>query len=148
MEIFFSDEYETMWTAVSSMMGVVATLLAIFALLYSMRTYRRTMQIMHYGELDKMYFEILKEALSKPHLVRKDIERNEEEIVQYSLYAFIVWNFLESIYDRCMLDVHLQKTWFPIIEAERFIHLSWIQEPENRSKFKKEFLEFIDLGKF
>ena len=47
MEIFLNDEYETMWTAISSMMGVVATLLAIFALLYSMRTYRKTMQIMH-----------------------------------------------------------------------------------------------------
>ena len=148
MEIFLNDEYETMWTAISSMMGVVATLLAIFALLYSMRTYRKTMQIMHYGELDKMYFEILKEALSKPHLVRKEFERNDEQKAEYRLYAFIVWNFLESIYDRCMLDHDLQKTWFPIIEAERSIHLAWIQEKENRTKFKAEFLSFIDKGKF
>ena len=64
MEIFFSDEYETLWTAISSIMGVIATTLAIFALIYSMRTYRKTMQVVHYGEIDKMYFEILKEALS------------------------------------------------------------------------------------
>lgn len=63
MEIFFSDEYETLWTAISSIMGIIATTLAIFALIYSMRTYRRTMQVVHYGEIDKMYFEILKEAL-------------------------------------------------------------------------------------
>jgi hypothetical protein len=148
MEIFFSDEYETLWTAISSIMGVIATTLAIFALLYSMRTYRKTMQVVHYGEIDKMYFEILKEALAKPHLVQKNIERSTEQETEYNIYAFIVWNFLESIYDRCMLDHDLQKTWFPIIEAERKIHLAWIQEHENRAKFKAEFLGFIEKGKF
>lgn len=148
MEIFLSDEYETLWTAISSIMGVIATTLAIFALIYSMRTYRKTMQIVHYGEIDKMYFEILKEALAKPHLVRKNMERSAEQEVEYDIYAFIVWNFLESIYDRCMLDTDLQKTWFPIIEAERKIHLAWIQEHENRTKFKADFLSFIDKGKF
>ena len=146
MEIFLSDQYETLWTAISSIMGVIATTLAIFALIYSMRTYRKTMQIVHYGEIDKMYFEILKEALAKPHLVQKNIERSTEQEVEYDIYAFIIWNFLESIYDRCMLDHDLQKTWFPIIEAERKIHLSWIQESENRAKFKAEFLSFIEKG--
>ena len=148
MEIFLSEEYQTLWTAISSIMGVIATTLAIFALLYSMRTYRKTMQVMYYGELDKMYFEILKEALAKPHLVQQGIERGVEQTVQYDVYAFIVWNFLESIYDRCMLDAALQHTWFPIIEAERAIHLSWIQQAQNRVKFKDEFLRFVDEGKF
>ena len=148
MEIFLSDEYETLWTAISSIMGIIATTLAIFALIYSMRTYRKTMQIVHYGEIDKMYFEILKEALAKPHLVRKNIERSSEQEIEYDIYAFIVWNFLESIYDRCMLDTDLQKTWFPIIEAERKIHLPWIQEHDNRTKFKADFLSFIDKGQF
>lgn len=148
MEIFLSDEYETLWTAVSAIMSILATMMAIFALIYSMRTYRKTMQIVHYGEIDKMYFEILKEALNKPHLVRQGIERSAEQEIEYDIYAFIVWNFLESIYDRCMLDHALQKTWFPIIEAERKIHLAWIQEDENRAKFKTEFLSFIEKGKF
>ncbi|MDD3342793.1 MAG: hypothetical protein PHR87_04375 [Sulfurospirillaceae bacterium] len=148
MEIFFNETYNTLWTALSSIMGVVATTLAIFALLYSMRTYRKTMQVVHYGEIDKMYFEILKEALAKPHLVQQNIERSATQEVEYGIYAFIVWNFLESIYDRCVLDSELKKTWFPIIEAERKIHLVWIQESENRAKFKTEFLEFIDKGKF
>jgi len=129
-------------------MGVVATTLAIFALLYSMRTYRKTMQVVHYGEIDKMYFEILKEALNKPFLLRQNSERSLDEEIQYNTYAFIVWNFLESIYDRCMLDHDLQNTWFPIIETERKTHLSWIQKDENRAKFKAEFLSFIDKGKF
>ena len=74
MEIFLSDEYETLWTAISALMSILATMMAIFALIYSMRMYRKTMQIVHYGEIDKMYFEILKEALAKPHLVRKNSE--------------------------------------------------------------------------
>ena len=148
MEIFFNEEYTTLWTAVSSIMGVIATTMAIFALLYSMRTYRKTMQIVHYGEIDKMYFEILKEALGKPHLVRQGIERDGEQETEYTVYAFIVWNFLESIYDRCMLDSELKKTWFPIIQAERNTHLEWIQRKENRTKFKEDFLSFVDKGKF
>ena len=148
MEIFFNEEYTTMWTAISSIMGVIATMMAVFALLYSMKSYQKTMQIVHYGEIDKMYFEILKEALNKPHLVRKNIIRSEEEEVQYTIFAFIVWNFLEAIYDRCMLDSALKITWFPIIEAEYNTHKEWIQKPENRTKFKSEFLGFIDKGKF
>jgi len=66
MDIFFNEEYTTFWTAISSIMGVIATTMAIVALFYSMRTYRKTMQIVHYGEIDKMYFEILKEALLYP----------------------------------------------------------------------------------
>lgn len=148
MDIFINQEYETLWTAVSSIMGVIATMMAVFALLYSMRTYNKTMQIVHYGEIDKMYFEILKEALAKPHLVRQNVTRSEEQEVEYDIYAFIVWNFLESIYDRCMLDKALQATWFPIIETEREIHLSWIRDPKNRTKFKEEFLNFIDKENF
>ncbi len=146
MDLFFNEEYTTLWGAVSAIMGVIATMMAVFALLYSMRTYNKTMQIVHYGEIDKMYFEILKEALAKPHVVRQNIVRSEEEDVEYGIYAFIVWNFLESIYDRCMLDVGLQTTWFPIIKAERATHLVWIQNPQNRTKFKDEFLNFIDKG--
>lgn len=146
MDLFFNEEYTTLWAAVSAIMGVIATMMAVFALLYSMRSYNKTMRIVHYGEIDKMYFEILKEALSKPHVVRQNIVRSEEEEVEYGIYAFIVWNFLESIYDRCMLDVNLQTTWFPIIETERETHLAWIQNPQNRIKFKDEFLNFIDKG--
>ncbi|MDD5373864.1 MAG: hypothetical protein PHO62_10625 [Sulfurimonas sp.] len=146
MDLFFNEEYTTLWAAVSAIMGVIATMMAVFALLYSMRSYNKTMRIVHYGEIDKMYFEILKEALAKPHVVRQNIVRSEEEEVEYGIYAFIVWNFLESIYDRCMLDVSLQTTWFPIIEAERATHLAWIQNPQNRTKFKDEFLNFIDKG--
>lgn len=148
MEFLFNEEYAIFWTAISSIMGVIATIMAVFALLYSMRTYNKTMQIVHYGEIDKMYFEILKEALAKPHLVRQNIIRSEDEKVEYAVYAFIVWNFLESIYDRCMLDDNLKTTWFPIIETECTIHLEWIQNPQNRVKFKNKFLDFIDRGSF
>ena len=105
MEIFFSDEYETLWTAISSIMGIIATTLAIFALIYSMRTYRRTMQVVHYGEIDKMYFEILKEALNKPFLLRHDIERSIEEEIQYNTYAFIVWCLNRSIRTAGSVDI-------------------------------------------
>ena len=82
MEIFFNDQYETLWTAISSIMSILATMMAIFALIYSMRTYRKTMQIVHYGEIDKMYFVILKKALAKTHLVRQGTEGDVEETTE------------------------------------------------------------------
>ena len=55
--------YSTLWEALSSIMAVIATIMTTFALVYPVRTYKRTMQVVHYGEIDRMYFDILKEAM-------------------------------------------------------------------------------------
>lgn len=148
MEIILSQEYNAMWDAISSIMAIIATAMAVFALIYSVRTYKKTMQIVHYGEIDRMYFEILKEALAKPYLAKSTRRRDADQEEEYEIYAFIVWNFLESIYDRCMYDPALRKTWFPILEAETLSHKAWLLQDQNRQKFKTEFLDFIEQEKF
>lgn len=144
MEWLFSEEYTAMWDAISSIMGIIATLMAIVALIYSVRTYKSTMQVVHYGEIDRMYFDILKEALAKPHLAHSDKERSDAENAEYDIYAFIVWNFLEAIYDRSQHSSALQKTWYPIVQTESGSHKQWLDIPQNRAKFKNAFLDFID----
>jgi hypothetical protein len=146
--LLFSEEYQIFWDAISSIMAVLATGMACFALIYSVKTYKKTMQTVHYGEIDKMYFEILKESLSKPHLSKGTFHRNETEILEYDIYAFILWNFLESIYDRCEEDKELQKTWYPILEVEAINHKHWIELSENKIKFKDSFLQFVEQKVF
>ncbi|MEY3002058.1 MAG: hypothetical protein RLZZ428_433 [Pseudomonadota bacterium] len=143
MFILFTPQYQTMWDALSSMMAVVATGMASYALIYSVKTYKKTMQIVHYGEIDKMYFEILKESMSKPYLSHGDHKRSKSEKAEYEIYAFIVWNFLESIYDRCEKDPILKETWYPILKVEGEKHKSWIALEENKVKFKEAFLDYI-----
>lgn len=148
MDILFNEDYDTMWQAISSIMAVIATLMATYALLYTVKTYKKTMQVVHYGEIDRMYFDILKESLGKPYLSRSNIQKDEDQEQEYGIYAFIMWNFLEAIYDRCELDRDLQKTWYPILEAESDAHKPWLEKDGNRKKFKNEFLEFIENRKF
>lgn len=110
----------------------------------------------HYAEIDDAYFRLLQMRVDRPHLAEPEIclERAEWR-ESYNQYAFMVWNFLETIYDRFyekpQCEPH-RRTWQPIIENEGSLHLAWFSRPENggpiRGKFKKEFVDFICFGGF
>lgn len=44
---------------------------------------------------------------------------------EYDAYAFMVWNFLETIHDRCEEHADLLNTWAPIVAAENDFHRGW-----------------------
>ncbi len=97
----------------------------------------------HYSELDRFYAEILRQAIALPHLrmprrVTDEAALSEDytpysvddpdaaiKAVQYDAYAYMVWNFLEAIRDRCAERPKLKATWAPVIGAENAIHRSW-----------------------
>ena len=56
----------------------------------------------------------------------------------------MVWNTMESIYDRCHGDAELCETWYPVIDAEEKRHRDWFDDPGNRPKFKNKFCTFVD----
>jgi hypothetical protein len=147
-EFFFKPEYITMWTAFGAIAQSVASIMAIGALIYSMTTFRKSLETSHYTELDKMYFDLLKVALKKPHLVAIPAMRSDAERIEYDVYAYMVWNFLETIYDRCSHDKKLCATWYPVIIAEDRLHRKWFDDPANRHKFKTAFYEFVQSGNF
>jgi hypothetical protein len=64
---------------------------------------------------------------------------DEKEKAAYQQYAMVVWNIIETVYDR----KKVAKTWIPIIKAEKKLHLKWFEEPENYDKFKPEFRAFV-----
>ena len=66
----------------------------------------------------------------------------EDELIKYEIYAFLTWNFIETIFDKS--DKTLLETWIPAIKLESSLHSKWIHEPENKSKYKASFLVFVD----
>lgn len=67
-----------------------------------------------------------------------------KEKSRYETYAFICWNFCETIYDK--MDDDLMRTWSVVIENENRLHRRWFEQAENQSKFKKEFRDFISTN--
>ncbi len=130
--------------------GVIATALGsigiICTLFYSAWTFRKTLREGYYVELDRVYFELLKIGLERPHLLTSPPPAEPAKAREYDAYAFMVWNFLETVVDRCegASNRHLRETWYPIVATENALHRAWFDLPENRRKFKERFRRFIE----
>jgi len=90
----------------------------------------------------------LKVVVEKPYLHNAAATRSDEQKIEYDSYAFMVWNFLEAIFDRCQDDEQLRTTWHPVIDAEDRKHREWFDRSENEHKFKRVFREYIQSGSF
>lgn len=127
----------------------------------------------HYSELDKFYADILRLAIEMPYLrtpVRilsdrdaleadyfpypdKEGEENEIRSLQYDAYAYMVWNFLEAIRDRCADKLEMKATWAPVIGAENAIHRGWfmaqIRKEEMRAREAAQMnIPYLPADKF
>ena len=144
MDILSKDP--NMWTALAAIFQGIASIVAICALIDSIRKFTKSLQTSHYTELDSMYFELLKTALEHPCLHNQTATRSGAEMIKYDIYAFMVWNFIEAIYDRCERDNNLRDTWYPVVDTENRKHGQWFVHPDNRHKFKDAFHKFIEGG--
>jgi len=132
------------WNAVQGITSSIGTLLAAIALLYSMISFKKTLKFVHYDDIDKNYFELMKIAFENPYVQSPERISAPQEVEKYNLYAFMMWNFLEAIYDRCRDDPELRETWAPIILSESQRHHDWLAAPENAANFKSNFIAYIN----
>ena len=132
------------WNAVQGITSSIGTLLAAIALLYSMTSFKKTLKYVHYDDIDKNYFELVKIAFENPYVRSPEQISAPQEAEKYNLYAFMMWNFLEAIHDRCLEDSELRETWMPIIQSEGRRHRGWLAEPENAANFKSSFITYVD----
>jgi hypothetical protein len=129
--------------------GVIAEAMGsigiMFTLFYSVWSFTRTLRDAYYAELDRVYFELLKIGLERPDLLSFPASPDPAKATAYGAYAFMVWNFVETIFDRCQgwSKRRLRETWYPIIAAENALHRQWFDLPENRRRFKQRFVRFI-----
>lgn len=113
---------------------------------------RRIRTAAFYSELDKFYADLLRIAIERPHLRQPHRIASDDEVfnadyvaypapasadpaeiaarqrlcTEYDAYAFMVWNFIETIHDRCdEFPDDLLGTWATIVAAENRIHRGW-----------------------
>lgn len=134
------------WTKVQVIAEIVVAIGVVFTLFYSMWSFTRALRDGYYLELDRVYFDLLKIALEHPYLLNFPTSPDPSKQGEYDAYAFMVWNFVETVFDRCQGpgNKRLRETWYPVIDAENALHRQWFDLPANRSKFKPEFGRFIE----
>lgn len=146
-----TDEIDLDYGDFVSIGAFVSTIvIAVFSIIPNLQSMAETSRSVHYSELDSMYLQILTMAVNEPHL-RRPKELDSVEIVQaeqYETYAFIVWNFIETIHDRCEKGSELRATWAPAIDAEHGLHREWFvreSTPYDELKAPKFCLPFCDF---
>lgn len=134
------------WTKVQAIAETVVAIGVVVTLFYSMWSFTRALRDGYYAELDRVYFELLRIALERPYLLEPAILSDPARQREYEAYAFMVWNFVETVFDRCqgLGKRSLRDTWYPVIEAENALHRQWFELPANRNKFKTHFCQFIE----
>lgn len=136
----WNAEILTVATIVIAIFTVVLAISVPLTIHYSGRQERD----LFYATLDRTYFDIQKAIIEYPHLAASfSVGKTFEQIVQYDAFAFLVWNFLESIFDYAEDDKVLRKTWHCILCYEAAQHGTWFLEQRNACKFKPEFTRFI-----
>lgn len=133
-----------LWTLIVD--GVAAILAAVAILLYITFWFRDKTNN-SYTIFDQNYLEILKLGIEHPRFRDKaftsnyDKQPDHEERIRYETYAYICWNFCETIVDKG--DAILMETWGVVIETENNLHRKWFDQPENTGKFKDAFRDYI-----
>ena len=135
------------YTAIGAFAQIVLALsipLTLISLAVAYANDRKLRRDNFYAQLDRMYQDIIQLAIAHPSVRLINITRTPSEQVVYNSYAYLTWNFLESIYDYCMEDEHLRNTWTPVFHTEGAAYGEWFNQRDNRLNFKKSFCRFID----
>ena len=127
----------------SLMMDSLSTILAAAAIFLYIIFWFKDKTSNDYDVFDNLYLDLLKTGMEYPKF--RDIaktnkyksEFTEDELIQYEVYAFITWNFIETILDKG--DEKLLITWLPCVKYEASLHIEWFTQPENLIKFKELF---------
>jgi hypothetical protein len=134
---------------------IAGPILGSVAVILTLYIFKRTVDSQAYRDVDSNYADVLKLAVDHPHLRDPETTRNYEKItdsvksklrneeykrmLEYDSYVVLVLNVMETIYDRKKID----KTWLPVVKAEKELHSKWLQYDENWKYFKDEFRDFF-----
>lgn len=127
---------------------ITGMIISVAAIIISVYTYYKSKRDTTYADLDGLYQDLLKLGIEHPEFLDPDNTSRYKEafkipegLHQYETYAYIVWNIIETIYDR--KDDVLFETWKPVLVTENKLHRTWFEDPKNHDKFKQEFRDWI-----
>ncbi len=131
------------WVGIAgAAINLVAVLIAWFTLLHAGKSFNRQLRNSNYTEIDRLYFDLVSLGLSRELSERLDNATRRDAFD--NAYSLLLWNFIETIHDRCDGDRKLYKTWEPILLADGKKDIAWFREAENRSRFKPKFQRWVD----
>lgn len=123
----------------------VANILAVVGLLYTVHATKQATRVAHYTEIDRMYMDILTMRIDNEALLTLSDQTAPTPALNspaYSTHAYIVWNFIETICDRCNNDPELRQTWLPVVIYEARLHRAWFVA-NCESRFKAPFRDGV-----
>ncbi len=133
---------------VNLIVSSISTILAGVAILLYIIMWNKEKENSNYDIFDTTYLDILKTGMEYPKFRNQKYTSDyknaddENEIIQYELYAFICCNFCETIIDKG--DNALLETWGVVLEVEMSLHETWFNAEENKNKYKASFREQIN----
>ncbi len=128
--------------------GSTSTLLSAVAIYLYIVLWKKDKTDGSYDVFDSFYKDILVIGIEHPELRNTDLtldfkkEFSGNERVKYEAYAFLSINFCETLYDRG--NENLMHSWQDVIFVEYSIHKTWFGQPENKLKYKPEFIDFLE----
>lgn len=125
--------------------------ISVISLIIAIVSYASNKSKLVYFNIDKQYYQLLKTAMDIPDLRNFSKtsqyfkEKGSDFYTQYIIYAYMVWNCLETIYDHKSINKTLNKrdknTWLPVLQEENKFHYAWFRH--NIEKFKPNFSKFV-----
>ena len=106
----------------------------------------------NYLTLDNQYKDLLNSGILRPILrdpvftcsYQKHKENDSSNYYSYVSYAYMIWNYLETVYDFAIRgkNKYLRDVWTPVLIEENKIHYKWFRD--NRFLFREEFQKYVD----
>ncbi|MCL2675646.1 MAG: GNAT family N-acetyltransferase [Firmicutes bacterium] len=125
----------------------VSVLALFFSLFNNIKSHKKSV----YFEIDNQYAGLLKIALQYPEFrdfnktsVYINEDKNSDFFLRYHVYAYMVWNTIETIFDQSRKNKKSRiklDTWLPVIKDENKIHYSWFTH--NIHLFKPLFSDYV-----
>ena len=136
-------------TIIALISAIIAVLSVVFSVVLSLSDRGKD----DYLAIDEQYKDILKEGMKNPTLRDPKMccnydsykETDREFYLKYNTYAYIVWNFLETIFDfsHDNKEKHrrLYEIFLPAIIEENKLHYRWFRL--NNYLFEENFQDFV-----
>lgn len=131
--------------------SIVSVAIAMVSLGISLYIYKLSKNNTTYLDIDNQYTELLKLSLNEPDFRNYSktskfykLDDDDEYKKKYTIYAFMCWNLVETMYDQQKDKkgrFKLSETWIPVMFEENRLHYSWFKH--NIRLFKKEFQQFV-----
>jgi len=132
----------------------ISIVISVVALFVSIWTWRFTYLLRRYETADNLLLEIHKIELEHPEFrdtewCRQAVDHSDKSIrYTYDTFACMVWNFLETLYDRYG-EKNLRKSpFFSVMKDLSRRHSTWFFKEENFSCFNPQLVKFLQVEKY